>query len=86
MNVAHIRQAVEHLKQGRTVVIPTETVYGLGADASNPEAVRRIFAIKGRPPVIPSSSISKRSIAWSPGRKRSLRSPSVWRNASGRVR
>ncbi|AFS54014.1 YrdC/Sua5 family protein [Leptospirillum ferriphilum] len=50
MNVAHIRQAVEHLKQGRTVVIPTETVYGLGADASNPEAVRRIFAIKGRPP------------------------------------
>ena len=53
MNVAQIQQAVEHLKQGKTVVIPTETVYGLGADASNPEAVRRIFAIKGRPPSHP---------------------------------
>lgn len=34
---------------GELVCFPTETVYGLGADASNPEAVARIFALKGRP-------------------------------------
>jgi L-threonylcarbamoyladenylate synthase len=37
------------LRQGRLVAFPTETVYGLGADASNPEAVKRIFKAKGRP-------------------------------------
>jgi L-threonylcarbamoyladenylate synthase len=46
---ASIEQAVELLRQGRLVAFPTETVYGLGADASNPAAVRRIFAAKGRP-------------------------------------
>lgn len=44
-----IQQAVALLDSGGVVAFPTETVYGLGADASNPEAVRRIFAIKGRP-------------------------------------
>jgi len=42
-------RAVELLRAGRLVAFPTETVYGLGADASNPEAVARIFAAKGRP-------------------------------------
>lgn len=37
------------LKNGRLVAFPTETVYGLGADASNEEAVRRIYSVKGRP-------------------------------------
>lgn len=37
------------LRQGQLVAFPTETVYGLGADASNPEAVAKIFAAKGRP-------------------------------------
>lgn len=46
---AAISQAADLLKQGRLVAFPTETVYGLGADASNPEAVQRIFAAKGRP-------------------------------------
>ncbi|MGZ8947035.1 MAG: L-threonylcarbamoyladenylate synthase [Methylococcaceae bacterium] len=46
---AAIEHAVKLLRQGRLVAFPTETVYGLGADASNPEAVRRIFAAKGRP-------------------------------------
>ncbi|WP_394753190.1 L-threonylcarbamoyladenylate synthase [Crenothrix sp.] len=46
---ASINQAVKLLHQGRLVAFPTETVYGLGADASNPEAVARIFAAKGRP-------------------------------------
>jgi L-threonylcarbamoyladenylate synthase len=44
-----IDRAVELLRAGRLVAFPTETVYGLGADASNPEAVARIFAAKGRP-------------------------------------
>ncbi|MCH8566862.1 MAG: threonylcarbamoyl-AMP synthase [Balneolales bacterium] len=39
----------EFLKQGRLVAFPTETVYGLGASAWNPEAVAQIFAVKGRP-------------------------------------
>lgn len=44
-----IQEAVALLSSGDVVAFPTETVYGLGADAGNPEAVRRIFAIKGRP-------------------------------------
>lgn len=41
--------ALARLRTGQLVAIPTETVYGLAADASNPEAVARIFALKGRP-------------------------------------
>lgn len=37
------------LKQGKLVAIPTETVYGLAADASQPEAIAQVFAAKGRP-------------------------------------
>lgn len=44
-----IQMAAAALKKGETVAFPTETVYGLGADASNPLAVRKIFRIKGRP-------------------------------------
>jgi len=46
---AQIETAAAILRQGGVVAFPTETVYGLGADASNPAAVRRIFEIKGRP-------------------------------------
>lgn len=41
--------AAEALKSGRLVLLPTETVYGLAADASNSQAVARIFEAKGRP-------------------------------------
>lgn len=41
--------AAEALKIGRLVILPTETVYGLAADAANPQAVARIFEAKGRP-------------------------------------
>jgi L-threonylcarbamoyladenylate synthase len=44
-----IGRAVAILRAGGLVAFPTETVYGLGADASNPAAVGRIFAAKGRP-------------------------------------
>lgn len=45
--------AVARLRAGELVVLPTETVYGLAADAENPAAVARIFALKGRPPSRP---------------------------------
>ncbi len=48
-NPKAISDAAQLLKQGRLVAFPTETVYGLGADAANPEAVAGIFAAKGRP-------------------------------------
>lgn len=48
-DIAAIDTAAEFIRQGRLVAFPTETVYGLGADASNPAAVRRIFEAKGRP-------------------------------------
>ncbi len=48
-----IARAGELLRTGRLVVFPTETVYGLGANALDPAAVRRIFTAKGRPPTNP---------------------------------
>jgi len=46
---AVINEAVQTLRDGGLVAFPTETVYGLGADAKNPEAIKKIFATKGRP-------------------------------------
>jgi L-threonylcarbamoyladenylate synthase len=48
-NKAEISAAAAHLQAGQLVAMPTETVYGLAADATNDDAVRRIFAAKGRP-------------------------------------
>ena len=44
-----VQSAAAALKAGALVAFPTETVYGLGADAENPEAVARIYSVKGRP-------------------------------------
>ena len=44
-----IAEGVEALKAGLLVAFPTETVYGLGADASNPAALKRLYQAKGRP-------------------------------------
>ena len=44
-----IKKAAKALKDGSLVAFPTETVYGLGADASNPTSVARIYEVKGRP-------------------------------------
>ena len=46
---SRIETAAAILRKGGVVAIPTETVYGLAADAANPQAVKRIFEIKGRP-------------------------------------
>ena len=46
---AHIQQAAQILQAGELVALPTETVYGLGANAADAQAVAKIFAAKGRP-------------------------------------
>jgi len=48
-DAAAIGRAADLLRAGELVALPTETVYGLGADALNPQAVSKIFAAKGRP-------------------------------------
>ena len=66
MNLA-IRKAAEILRAGGLVAFPTETVYGLGADASNATAVARLYAVKGRPadhPVIIHFASSEDAFRW----------------------
>src|SRR4051812_12610968 len=62
-----IARAVALLKEGRLVAFPTETVYGLGADAWNPAAVRRLYKVKGRPadhPVIIHFASADKAFEW----------------------
>ena len=44
-----IKEAATSLISGNLVAFPTETVYGLGADATNEKAVARVYEVKGRP-------------------------------------
>lgn len=46
---AAVEEAVDQLRRGEVVAVPTETVYGLAANALDPRAVARIFRVKGRP-------------------------------------
>ncbi|MDH6266555.1 L-threonylcarbamoyladenylate synthase [Rhizobium sp. SG_E_25_P2] len=46
---AALARAVEILSSGEPIAMPTETVYGLAADATNPDAIARIYEVKGRP-------------------------------------
>jgi len=46
---SEIKKAAKALKDGHLVAFPTETVYGLGADATNEKAISRIYSVKGRP-------------------------------------
>ena len=50
-----LAQAATMLRRGGLVAFPTETVYGLGADATNPKAIERLNQVKGRPPEKPYS-------------------------------
>lgn len=62
-----IAPAAERLRAGGIVAFPTETVYGLGADARNPDAVRRVFEMKGRPadhPLIVHLAGAGQAAAW----------------------
>ena len=49
LNSSLIDCAVDAIRTGKLVAIPTETVYGLGADASNRDAIQKIYQLKGRP-------------------------------------
>lgn len=49
INENELKQCIETIKQGGLVIFPTETVYGIGANAFNEEAVRRIYEVKMRP-------------------------------------
>jgi L-threonylcarbamoyladenylate synthase len=76
VDAAAIAQAVRLLAAGRLVAFPTETVYGLGADADNVDAVRAIFAAKGRPadhPVIVHVTGAEAIDAWASGAPESAR-------------
>ncbi|HEX6295256.1 MAG TPA: L-threonylcarbamoyladenylate synthase [Burkholderiales bacterium] len=62
-----VRRAAEILKRGGLVAFPTETVYGLGADASDAKAVARLYAVKGRPadhPVIVHFASAEQAFGW----------------------
>jgi L-threonylcarbamoyladenylate synthase len=62
-----VRRAAEILRAGGLVAFPTETVYGLGADASNARAVARLYALKGRPaghPVIVHFASAESAFRW----------------------
>jgi L-threonylcarbamoyladenylate synthase len=62
-----IRRAAEILRAGGLVAFPTETVYGLGADASSAAAVARLYAVKGRPadhPVIVHFVAAEPAFTW----------------------
>lgn len=48
-NTTNIQSASQYLKQGQLVGLPTETVYGLAADATQPQAIQRVFEVKQRP-------------------------------------
>ena len=64
---ADIAAAAGRLRAGELVAFPTETVYGLGADALNPAAVRRVFEAKGRPadhPLIVHLPEAEQMTAW----------------------
>ena len=49
LNRSDIENAASIIKSGGLVVIPTETVYGLGGDGTNPSSAKKIYAAKGRP-------------------------------------
>ena len=48
-SIESLSEAIRLIKEGGLVAFPTETVYGLGGDAKNPEASKKIYAAKGRP-------------------------------------
>jgi L-threonylcarbamoyladenylate synthase len=62
-----IASAAQRLRAGGLVAFPTETVYGLGADAANAQAMARLYAVKGRPgdhPVIVHFATAQAAFAW----------------------
>lgn len=71
-NNLDVNEIVTALKEGKTIVYPTETCYGLGCDATNAEAVEKIFAIKQRQEgksvliIVSDIEMAKRYVSWTP--------------------
>ena len=71
MNAEMLRQAVVLLRQGEVVAAPTDTVYGLLADATNESAVRKVYELKHRPAgkplivLVPSMDVAKGLVEFS---------------------
>ena len=64
---SEVRRAAQILRAGGLVAFPTETVYGLGADAANEKAVARLYAVKRRPadhPVIIHFAAAQAAFDW----------------------
>ena len=81
-----IKEAAEIIRAGGLVAFPTETVYGLGANALDPAAVQKIFEMKGRPETSPLivhvASVEMARAIVPIGR----RWPRNWRGSGGRDR
>lgn len=56
--MSSVDRAVAAIREGRLVVIPTDTVYGLACAASTEEAARRLYALKGRPAIQPTALVA----------------------------
>ena len=80
LDMEAIRRGGEILKQGGLVAFPTETVYGLGGDALNPQASMKIYAAKGR------SCILQSLISWRRSWQRFRRKRRFWQRNTGRDR
>lgn len=79
----NLRKAGSAIAEGKIVVIPTETVYGLGADAFNPDAVVRVFEAKNRPTFDPlivhiASADAMETVARTIPRKARLLAEALW--------
>jgi len=53
-----LKIAVDILREGGTILYPTDTIWGIGCDATNPEAVSRVFDIKKRSEILSHASCS----------------------------
>ncbi len=81
-----IRRAAQLIRDGKLVAFPTETVYGLGADALNVDAVGRIYAAKGRPEIEPADCPCGGDCAGkTTGRANGLQPPDNWPHVFGRA-
>ena len=83
LKVNEFETAARIIRVGGLVGIPTETVYGLGANGLDPEAVARIFKAKGRPQDNPLFSIFQTPPGWSATVRTSRNRPGGWPSGSG---
>ena len=85
--MARLKEAGEIIRNGGLVAFPTETVYGLGGDALNPESSRKIYAAKGRPSdnplIVHIADLNALVPIVKELRSRSLRKPINWQSISG---